>query len=960
MSSLYAFWFLNHRLDQDELRWQLEQLKEQGFSGVFPHPRDGLLTPYMSAEWLDAVRFIAKECKRLGLEFWLYDEDPYPSGVASGRVVYDRPEFTCRYLEFVERDAHSAGGEITADFPMGCLLKVFAWPARAPAEFLDVTEHCGPLRAAWRVMGKVTSGYYPPYTRMGRPHWRAAAAGPFYRLQCALPAGAWKIAAVFERRGQNNKWGVYPDLMNPDAVDYFIQLTHERYRKALGPALFKTVRGVFTDEAKLVGELPWTPALPARFKRRTGENLLALLPHLKYRIDERTDAVRNAYRRVTGELFRDAYTKRLAAWCGRHGIKSTGHLSPEEDPLGQQRMIPDLMNLLKDFQTPGSDLISSNIGTRGFCILNIGQKLVASVARQQGRRDALCEALGVSGEDLSLERAKRMLDWLFALGVNKIVVHGQFYSLDGHRKREAPPSIFWQAPYWPHFRALADYVQRVAGVLRRGERLCDIAVLYPTAHLNALWPERQAEAEAYRQHLGELCFALLGRQIDFDFVSEADLLACSTERNGLRVGRAFYRVLVVPETPMLEEAVGRKLKQLAARGDRVLIVNRMPASLESGETMSLAARLTSMDALPGALARRAARPLAADGADALFRHSRRIGRARWHFLFNAGDAACETSLTVESGAWLAVDGDAKRPLPEGKGGRPAASIPPLGAVLLKEIPRPTRRPAARPRRRLPLTNWAFEPLEDNTLVLKDWRVGPSPERIRRRLDLPLDYEPPPGAEEAWFETVFSVKARPASARLVWDAAAMLGRYEIYVNDRRVDDIRPARVYDQHNLAADIAARLVPGRNRVRVRVRGAQPKLIEPLRVYGRFAASAGKPPSLRAAAWPARLTRLRSWTELGLPHYSGLARYAASFDAPPGARRARVRLGRAAVSAKVILNGEECGVAAWAPWECDASAALRPGRNELRVEVANTSINALEGEPSESGLLGPAEIVFE
>ncbi len=458
MSSLYSFWFLNHRLEHDELRWQLEQLKAQGFSGVFPHPRDGLLTPYMSREWIDAIRFIGKECQRLGLEFWLYDEDPYPSGVASGRVVYDRPEFTCRYLEFVEREVMSTGGVTTVDFPIGCLLKVFAWPARRPSEYIDVTAHCGPVRADWSVMGKVKSGYYPPYTHMGQPHWRAAAHGPFYRLQCELPPGACKVVAVLEQRGQGNKWGVYADLMNPDATDYFIQLTHERYRKELGAKLFSTVHGIFTDESKVVGAFPWTPALPRRFRRRTGQDILDLLPHLNYRVGDDTNAIRNAYRRVVGELFREGYTRRLYSWCQKHKIASTGHLSPEEDPVGQQRLIPDLMNLAKDFQLPGTDLIASNIGTREFCIINIGQKLVASVARQQGRREILCEALGVSGEDLGLARMKTMLDWLFVLGINKIVIHGQFYSLDGHRKREAPPSIFWQAPYWPHFRKLSDHI----------------------------------------------------------------------------------------------------------------------------------------------------------------------------------------------------------------------------------------------------------------------------------------------------------------------------------------------------------------------------------------------------------------------------------------------------------------------------------------------------------------------
>ena len=169
MSSLYAFWFLNHRLDKEELRWQLEELKDKGFSGVFPHPRDGLLTPYMSDEWFDAVRFIGEECRRLELEFWLYDEDPYPSGVAGGKVIYDHEEYSCRHLEFVEVDVVSRGRGLDVDLPSGCLLKVFALPKSGPEDYVDITDQCGVLRTSWHVMGRVTSGYYPPYTSTGSP-----------------------------------------------------------------------------------------------------------------------------------------------------------------------------------------------------------------------------------------------------------------------------------------------------------------------------------------------------------------------------------------------------------------------------------------------------------------------------------------------------------------------------------------------------------------------------------------------------------------------------------------------------------------------------------------------------------------------------------------------------------------------------------------------------------------------
>ena len=105
------FWAWNGKLEPDELRRQLRIMGEMGLGGGFMHSRVGLATPYLSKEWFDCIRFIAQECERLDLEFWLYDEDPYPSGVCGGKVTFDHEEFACRFLEFDEHDIQSDGRE---------------------------------------------------------------------------------------------------------------------------------------------------------------------------------------------------------------------------------------------------------------------------------------------------------------------------------------------------------------------------------------------------------------------------------------------------------------------------------------------------------------------------------------------------------------------------------------------------------------------------------------------------------------------------------------------------------------------------------------------------------------------------------------------------------------------------------------------------------------------------------
>jgi hypothetical protein len=50
--------------------------------------------------------------------------------------------------------------------------------------------------------------------------------------------------------------------------------------------------------------------------------------------------------------------------------------------------------------------------------------------------------------------------------------------------------------------------------------------------------------------------------------------------------------------------------------------------------------------------------------------------------------------------------------------------------------------------------------------------------------------------------------------------------------------------------------------------------------------------------------------------------------------------LGEVGVVAQVELNGVDLGRRAWRPFAFDVRGTLRPGRNALRVRVANTRAN--------------------
>jgi hypothetical protein len=100
--------------------------------------------------------------------------------------------------------------------------------------------------------------------------------------------------------------------------------------------------------------------------------------------------------------------------------------------------------------------------------------------------------------------------------------------------------------------------------------------------------------------------------------------------------------------------------------------------------------------------------------------------------------------------------------------------------------------------------------------------------------------------------------------------------------------------------------------------------------------------------------SQLISWPDHGddgVKYYSGQATYETLFsiDAIPETR-SWLNLGSVRDIAEVTLNGQRLGVVWAEPWRIETTNALRAGKNELQVKVANTWNNRLLGDQQGKG----------
>ncbi len=489
------FWFWNDTLvEQDDtvdeygvpkgIYDQMKAFKEKGVDGFVIHPRMGLDSSieYMGETWLHYVRYAVELAAEWDMKVVLYDEAMYPSGSAHGMVVNGsgslgveaNPEYASRGLEM--RESPTLGKDEI---------------------LLGQTERDGK-----------TYYFVETYTN---GHIR----GVYYGED-------------------DNQAGAPPsaDLLNPDAVDKFIALTHEKYYEALSEYFGNTVIAIFTDEPSIsgrfckAGQMAWTGGLEQ-------DGLLAELKangvtedelyYLFYPNSARGAQVKAIYDNIIYNRLNNVYYGRLANWCEAHKIALTGHPGSSMD-----------IGLLDNFDIPCQDIVwnyidpaaangvSNDDSTMGKC--------ASDHARHTGKRRNGNECFGACGssmQDFTYDKMKWYLDWLFVRGCNFVIPHAFFYSVRGDRGNERPPEVGMRSLFWDDYKTISDYIKRCSAMNTDSVNITDVAILCTKDQLS--W-------QAARP--------LFENQIEFNYL-ECDLLdPAGIDHGAYKIGKQSYRVII--------------------------------------------------------------------------------------------------------------------------------------------------------------------------------------------------------------------------------------------------------------------------------------------------------------------------------------------------------------------------------------------------------------------------------
>lgn len=540
------FWSWNDRLEDEELKEQIRELKKSGAGGYFMHARSGLQTEYLSEDWFARIKTGIDMAREQQMDAWIYDEEGWPSGFAGGIVPEQSREF---WAKFMTLEHHRELSLIETE------------------DLIALYAHCPDTGC---------------YQRIAVPNGQGPTLGdvPVAASVCQACGSSKEYLTV---RRHSNRF--YVDTLNKKAIDAFLACTHEAYFKRFGEDFGTCMKGFFTDEPRLAcnnfGDLAWSDELPGAFMREYSYDILDYLPALflpvpgfeKYRYD---------FWSLVSRMFTENYMKNIYDWCEAHNCKSTGHIMMEESVFSQMTSTAGVMPFYEYLHVPGIDWLRRRIDSP------VIGKQVGSVACQLGKKQVLTESFALCGWNVSFEELKWIAQWQFVNGVNQICQHLMAYTIKGSRKRDYPPSHFIQQTWWKESKLFQDYLSRLCVALSEGDQTADVLLIHPMKSGYVAYDGTRTDSiRQVDDQLVRISNILSGDHISYHFGDETIIKKYGSVKGAsFVVGRIPYGVVILPHMYAIEGKTVELLLAFASQGGVIVTAGEFP-SYTNGDLKSL-------------------------------------------------------------------------------------------------------------------------------------------------------------------------------------------------------------------------------------------------------------------------------------------------------------------------------------------------------------------------------------
>ncbi len=359
----------------------------------------------------------------------------------------------------------------------------------------------------------------------------------------------------------------YVDTLDKKVIAEFIKYSYEPYYEKYKNDL----EGFFTDEPQISRNgIPWSFVFESEYIKRYGEDIKVVLQELFLPLGDYKNTRVKFWKMVT-ELFSESYMKQIYDWCDERGLKLTGHLVLEETLKSQLVTNGVCMPHYEYFHIPGMDWLGRNV------FKTLTEKQVSSVCEQLGKKQVLSETFAMCGHNVSFAELKGIYENQMVRGVNLLCQHLEGYSLRGIRKRDYPPAMYYQQPWWKEYKTFNDSMSRIGVLLSEGKSSADVLVIHPQTTAWTLYDNDKCEGlKELNDSFLEILNILEKKHSSYHLGDEIIMERHAKVENGkLVIGNQKYDKIIVSLCDMLFENTKKLLFDFEKQGGKIVTINEI-------------------------------------------------------------------------------------------------------------------------------------------------------------------------------------------------------------------------------------------------------------------------------------------------------------------------------------------------------------------------------------------------
>lgn len=360
----------------------------------------------------------------------------------------------------------------------------------------------------------------------------------------------------------------YIDVLNPKAVDTFIETTYNQYWKRFKDSFGSTILGFFTDEPGLynnfagfdTNSLPWSDALATFFHQRYGYELESVLENIWGEKGAQTIEARVHFWETISLLYQKSFFQKIQCWCHERGVAFIGHVLAEESLVDTVKTQGNFFTTMEFLDFAGYDLLN-RLGPETV----IAAKLANSASKLFNLYGVNAETFGMFGYELTEEEMRRVADWQIKMGLDVLIPHAMYYSLREDRYNDCPPSLF-EDKYWKGFKEFVNFVRDK--MKEKNDSQPNLAIYYP---IETVWgylsPTNCSEAEIINQTFKIISLACYNLEVDFDYLTSEAILKDAISK---------YSYLILPSAEVLPMEVMKKIKSFVQENGKIIVIGELP------------------------------------------------------------------------------------------------------------------------------------------------------------------------------------------------------------------------------------------------------------------------------------------------------------------------------------------------------------------------------------------------